>query len=488
MSSLYLLATGILINGPLADGTKPFEPPVLPDQVPAVSAPDAKDNAPNLSARSSAPDQGTACLEFSPSPCAPQAQDSAQPISQDLSLELSDAVTQSLANLVEQWGTVQASQSELSAKSLAQEPVKLAGMPNQSAVRQTDSDPNLEFADAVARSLYRLAEQSVQTQASQVESISAPIASSLPATKSVDPLLPPVAQVKPEMSRTLTEFSKALGPASGIQLFQQRAAALKSGRLFTRLSPDSYRSRWVQAKGQPTYQQWKQLLAQEARAVSRGKGNNRLSVLLGDSLSLWFPSNRLPGSQFWLNQGISGDTSAGVLRRLSALSGVQADTIYLMVGINDLRRGIGGQQIVANQRRIVRELRQSHPQSQIILQSVLPTDLATVSNQEIRWINQQLAAIAAEEGASYLDLHTLFVDGTGRMNPEFTTDGLHLNPRGYEMWQWAINQVDSQLIYARGRQQGKVRTVSDRRLSPRLNLIPNSLLVPEVAHSLSWSS
>ncbi|HAX89511.1 MAG TPA: lysophospholipase, partial [Cyanobacteria bacterium UBA11370] len=56
---------------------------------------------------------------------------------------------------------------------------------------------------------------------------------------------------------------------------------------------------------QLNYQQWVALLEQEAQVIAEQKPEH-LAVLLGDSISLWFPNELLPPDQKWLNQGISG--------------------------------------------------------------------------------------------------------------------------------------------------------------------------------------
>jgi|GEM_PF-1334525 len=234
-------------------------------------------------------------------------------------------------------------------------------------------------------------------------------------------------------------------PVSGAQLYQQRLAALKAGRIYTTLPPDSFSDAWVAAKGQPTYQDWQNLLAWEARAIAYGQGNNRLGILLGDSISMWFPQANLPQGQFWLNQGISGDTTAGILSRLWTLSETQPDIIYLLAGINDLRRGDSDNTVLNNMRSILRRLRQEHPQAQVVVQSILPTRLPEISNSRIRNLNLQLQDIAREEGAQFFDLHYWFTNSQGDLRPELTTDGLHLNARGYQVWNWALERAESAL-------------------------------------------
>lgn len=292
-----------------------------------------------------------------------------------------------------------------------------------------------------------------------------------PVSQSLTPILiPNVAQEATQQQTNLPDLPKpqstAVFPTSGSQLYLQRLAALKAGKLFTRLPADSFQSVWAKGtntKAQrlpsPTHEQWKRLLEQEARAVAKGQGSNRLAILLGDSLSLWFPSQRLPGSQLWLNQGISGENSGQVRRRLSAFSQTQPDTIYVLAGINDLRQGVADDVILNNLGQIVQRLRQNHPRVQVVLQSILPTRFNAISNERIRNLNQQIAVIAQREGAGYLNLHHLFTDEQGEMRQELTTDGIHLSHQGYVVWQEALQYAESALAAKRAQ---RTQQLSDR--------------------------
>lgn len=275
--------------------------------------------------------------------------------------------------------------------------------------------------------------------------------------------LPPLAT--PENS--IPEFSNQAAPSritqpsitrplSGSQLYYQRLAALRLGTIYTRLAAVKTSQQTDGRKGQLSYEDWKGLLALEARAMSDGQGDNRLSVLVGDSLSMWFPKDKLPSGKLWLNQGISGDTSAGVLKRISAFSKTRPDVIYVMAGINDLRRGASDETILRNHRRIIRRLREDHPMTQIIVQSILPTRLPTISNTRIRNINQKISLIAKQEGANYLNIHHWFTDFQGNLRQELTTDGLHLSLNGYEVWQAAIQQVETKNALSKAKRLKKV--------------------------------
>ena len=227
-------------------------------------------------------------------------------------------------------------------------------------------------------------------------------------------------------------------PDSGSQLYVQRRLALQSGRSYTRLSPDAYADQWSQASRQPTYQDWQRLLAQEARAIAGGQGNNRLEVVVGDSFGLWLPPDMLPRDRLWLNQSISGDTTAGILQRISAFANTRATTIHLMAGANDLKNGVPEAQIAYNLRQTVRQLRQQHPQAQIVVYSVLPTRRAEISNDRVRSLNARLSTVAQQDRVEFRDVHPRFQDEHGHLRPDLTTDGLHLNAQGYAVWQRAI--------------------------------------------------
>ncbi|WP_460204635.1 SGNH/GDSL hydrolase family protein [Scytonema sp. NUACC21] len=203
-----------------------------------------------------------------------------------------------------------------------------------------------------------------------------------------------------------------------------------------------------------SYQQWVDILQKEAKVAAEKKPES-LTILAGDSLSLWFPSELLPQDRNWLNQGISGETSTGLLKRLEIFNSTQPETIFVMIGINDLIRGVSDETILDNQQQIVRYLVSNHPKAQIVVQSILPhgveqvtwegrEKLLAIPNSRILKLNRQLEDIAKKEGVRYLDLYPLFANKQGNMRPELSTDGLHLNSQGYLVWRSAL-QLYSQI-------------------------------------------
>lgn len=196
------------------------------------------------------------------------------------------------------------------------------------------------------------------------------------------------------------------------------------------------------------YQQWVMLLSQEAQVAAKTQPD-RLYILLGDSISLWFPAELLPPQKNWLNQGISGETSAGLLRRLELIDDTEPKAIFVMIGINDLLKGVKDETVIANQTLILRYLKQQHPNTKIVLQSILPHSganatwegrdrLSQTPNNRIRDLNARLREVAETEGVLFLDLYPLFADEGGALRLNLSSDGLHLNRNGYQLWQTAL--------------------------------------------------
>lgn len=194
------------------------------------------------------------------------------------------------------------------------------------------------------------------------------------------------------------------------------------------------------------YQQWVSLLREEATAA---KNAPRLTVLLGDSISLWFPYHLLPGRRTWINQAISGEQAEILPQRLQALDGARVESFFIMIGINDLIAGKSEDRVAASVVRTLAYLRANHPEADIVVQSILPHGaeqatwegrdrLLLLPNDRIQAVNQAVAAAATTYGAQYLDLQPLFATGEGNLRPDLTTDGLHLNERGYLVWRTAI--------------------------------------------------
>ena len=165
-------------------------------------------------------------------------------------------------------------------------------------------------------------------------------------------------------------------------------------------------------------------------------------IFLGNSITNGAEWAELFNDKHVKNRGISGDICMGVYDRLDAVLKGKPAKIFLLIGINDVSRGAPADTIVSRIGMIVGKIKEDSPKTKLYLQSVLPvTDRYNMfKGHTSRWrvipeINKGLVRLAEEEGVTYIDLYSHFVDKqTGKMNTAYTNDGLHLLGKGYLKW------------------------------------------------------
>lgn len=165
-------------------------------------------------------------------------------------------------------------------------------------------------------------------------------------------------------------------------------------------------------------------------------------IFLGNSITNGSEWAELFQNKNVKNRGISGDICMGVYDRLDPIVKGKPAKIFLLIGINNVSRGISADTIISEIGMIVHKIKRKSPKTKLYLQSVLPVNdcYGMFSGHTSRWqvvkqINDLLKPLAEKEGATYIDLYSHFVDGdTGKMNPQYTNDGVHLLGKGYLLW------------------------------------------------------
>jgi lysophospholipase L1-like esterase len=134
------------------------------------------------------------------------------------------------------------------------------------------------------------------------------------------------------------------------------------------------------------------------------------------------------------NRGISGDTTEGVLARLRELIYYKPQQIFILIGINDLFiEDMTSEKVFNSILKIVHQINDGSPTTKIFIQSILPTNTATLK-EKILSTNALLTNSEATEPYKLISLHSLFTSESGLMNMELSTDGVHLNENGYAAW------------------------------------------------------
>jgi lysophospholipase L1-like esterase len=168
-------------------------------------------------------------------------------------------------------------------------------------------------------------------------------------------------------------------------------------------------------------------------------------IFLGDSITAqceWF---ELFGRRLdIINRGINGDTTAGVLKRISNVSSLHPSAVFLMIGTNDPERGFEPFEAIRNYRMIVGAMVQASPDVRIFAESIL-SSRASKFNRWRETVNSGIRQLADGKSVTFVDLRPAFLDDDHLLNKRYTYDGLHLNGDGYKLWKRQIDPIVKQL-------------------------------------------
>jgi len=164
-----------------------------------------------------------------------------------------------------------------------------------------------------------------------------------------------------------------------------------------------------------------------------------LIILLGDSLTAGGAWGRALPQARLKNLGLNGDTAAGVWGRLDEAVALKPDQIFLQIGINDFLRGAWPDEIGDIHLRIWDEIRERLPETKLRVVSMLPFVEASFPGipptLELIILNQRLAEEAEKRGLVFIDLFGDLADENHQLRLDYTSDGLHLTPAAYRVWE-----------------------------------------------------
>jgi lysophospholipase L1-like esterase len=162
-------------------------------------------------------------------------------------------------------------------------------------------------------------------------------------------------------------------------------------------------------------------------------------IFLGNSITDYCDWYELFGKSNIKNRGIGGDVINGVIDRLDEVVESKPQKIFLMIGINDLGRKSSVNQILIDYEKLINEIIEKAPDTELYIQSVLPTDnRERLQNTDVIIINNGLIELTKKYNLTYINLFDLFKTTENKLNPAMTFDGLHVNGQGYLIWKNAI--------------------------------------------------
>lgn len=126
-----------------------------------------------------------------------------------------------------------------------------------------------------------------------------------------------------------------------------------------------------------------------------------------------------------INAGVSGETSAGAVRRIDWILRSPADVIVLETGANDGLRGLDLAALRENLETILARIRVLRPKARVLLaQMEAPTNLGARYTREFHDVFPAVAK------AQHVELMPFLLDGVAGDPALNQDDGIHPNVRG----------------------------------------------------------
>jgi GH35 family endo-1,4-beta-xylanase/lysophospholipase L1-like esterase len=148
-----------------------------------------------------------------------------------------------------------------------------------------------------------------------------------------------------------------------------------------------------------------------------------------------------------------GDTTQNILWRMrnGELDGVSPKVVVVQAGANNLPwRGPADDakvdEVVAGIRAILAEFQSRAPDASIILTALFPRTQNMELAPAIKRINDEIQTLADGKRIRFLNINHQLADSTGRLRPGVSSDGLHLEEPGYEIWARALEPILEELL------------------------------------------
>ncbi|WP_420321949.1 GDSL-type esterase/lipase family protein [Flagellimonas sp.] len=149
----------------------------------------------------------------------------------------------------------------------------------------------------------------------------------------------------------------------------------------------------------------------------------------------------------WIGAGISGDRTQHIAWRLQngKYEACKPKMVSLAIGVNNFPDD-SVDEIVEGLKNTLKITEEKFPKATILFFGPLPTGLDPDAERREKYqaIHAKLATFDYSENVKYHNLEEYFSNGDGTLNKkDFSTDGIHLQPKGYETWATYIQkQID----------------------------------------------
>ena len=168
-------------------------------------------------------------------------------------------------------------------------------------------------------------------------------------------------------------------------------------------------------------------------------------VFLGDSITDFYDLDKYYDDLPVVNSGINGNSTTDILDNMNdRVYRYNPTKIFILIGTNDITKDRSTNQIVNNISKIVKRIKKNRPSAKIYIESIYPISkdddskikkdmVKNRTNKQIKEINKKLKEKTKELDVNYINMYDKLVDKNDNLKLEYTTDGLHMSDKGYDI-------------------------------------------------------
>jgi len=160
------------------------------------------------------------------------------------------------------------------------------------------------------------------------------------------------------------------------------------------------------------------------------------SIRLWGNLPTLFPKYHI------INSGFGGSVSNDLLFYTKELIlNYKPKKVFVYVGDNDIYNGIKTKEIIINLLKIINQIKKQNANTQIILISAKPSIKRWHLKKKYQKLNRKQKQLTKKDPRlHYADVWSKMIDLKKLKIPLFSSDGLHMNTNGYDLWHATIKE------------------------------------------------
>ncbi len=214
----------------------------------------------------------------------------------------------------------------------------------------------------------------------------------------------------------------------------RKSLLLKTSSLFLHVSAETKLEQMIQTKKSEIYH-------------TPWRDERPLILMLGDSqveMGNWYAL--FQGAFAIQNGGLSQAKITDVIRLSDEIFWIKPAMVILMCGINDLGAGRSVDDTLKDYRQLLEQVCADVAKERIVVMSIMPVasirpgDGSRSLNACVKTTNASLQEHCDKLGIIFLDI-TPVISTNGALNVSITSDGLHLNPTGYQLLAGSIEPL-----------------------------------------------